>query len=371
MVRDVAILGAALVAFQVACPQAFGAPAVKASVVKATLVKVEDNHARHTAIAAARGAAAAKVAPHVASASHAAITAHVSTAPHISSVPRSTSASNVLAALRAAAANKKIVRREVAHAAAVPASAETAMQFPAPAVDTADGVPTSLAFHAVPTLVTPHSDFDPPAKSAHSRLETTSADPAGEIPVLPSTPPVLTNQENEASQIAGSLGDTTFLMIDKARGRIILFEDGQPVFAGPALTGQSTADEMPKNELTEKFDNLNAPSTKITPAGRYSVQRGFDPEVGGPLFDVHEIRGKDWGIAIHQLYLGIPSEHRDVRILSSSPEDKHITYGCINIQTASMQVLLHELPEKRMIPLYILPQDASQTAAYLLPRTSS
>jgi len=86
-------------------------------------------------------------------------------------------------------------------------------------------------------------------------------------------------------------------MVDKARGKIILFESGQPVFAGPALTGESTADQMPKTELGEKFDTLNAPNTKITPAGRYTVERGFDPEVGGPLFDIHEIRGKDWGIA--------------------------------------------------------------------------
>src|SRR6185312_6139617 len=117
-----------------------------------------------------------------------------------------------------------------------------------------------------------------------------------------------------------------------------------PVFAGPALTGASTADEIPKNELAEKFDALVAPKTKITPAGRYTVERGFDPEVGGPLFDIPEIRGKDWGIAIHQLYLGIPSEHRDVRILSPRDADKHITYGCINITTATMHVLMRELP---------------------------
>ena len=178
------------------------------------------------------------------------------------------------------------------------------------------------------------------------------------MPRYPLRLPQLTKQESEAGQLANAQGDTTFVMIDKALGRIILFESSQPVFAGPALTGQSTADEIPKKELGEKFDNLNAPSTKITPAGRYTVQRGFDPEVGGPLFDIHEIRGKDWGIAIHQLYLGIPSEHRDVRIMSSNNEDKHITYGCINITTPTMRLLLHELPAKGPIPLYILPQDS-------------
>ena len=91
------------------------------------------------------------------------------------------------------------------------------------------------------------------------------------------------------------MGDKTFLMVDKALGKIILFENGQPVFAGPALTGESTADQMPKTELKAKFDTLNAADTKITPAGRYTVERGFDPEVGGPLFDIDEIRRQRLG----------------------------------------------------------------------------
>jgi hypothetical protein len=270
--------------------------------------------------------------------------------------------------VRPAIAHKKVVKQVARSApAAKPQPVVAAIHLPTPEVDTADGAPTPLAFHVVRPIT--EQDADGSAKSVHH--ETAAAEPTGDIPVLPSSPPVLTRQESEAGRLANAQGDTTFVMIDKARGKIILFENGQPVFAGPALTGQSTADEIPKKELGEKFDNLNAPSTKITPAGRYTVQRGFDPEVGGPLFDIHEIRGKDWGIAIHQLYLGIPSEHRDVRILSSNEEDKHITYGCINITTSTMRVLLHELPAKGPIPLYILPQDSSQTAAYLTPRTSS
>jgi hypothetical protein len=247
------------------------------------------------------------------------------------------------------------------------------VELQTPEVDTADGAPTPLAFHSGPAIVAPDPELDPDgsSKPGHKHRETASAEPAFETPMLPNTPPLLSEQESEAGRLAVGQGDRTFVMVDKARGTIILFENGQPVFAGPALTGESTADQMPKTELGEKFDTLNAPNTKITPAGRYTVERGFDPEVGGPLFDIHEIRGKDWGIAIHQLYLGIPAEHRDARILSPSEEDKHITFGCINVQTATLRLLMHELPVKGPIPLYILPEDASQTAAYLTPRTSS
>jgi hypothetical protein len=312
MVRDAAILGAAMVAFQLACPHAQGAPVAEADV----------HHARHKPIAL----------------------------------------------VRTTTTHKNIVRR--VHAAGETVPQETAVQLATPEVDAAGGVPTPLAFHVAPAIA-PEPELDASLKSVLKRRETATADAVVEIPPIPATPPALSKQESEAGQMATAQGDKTFVMVDKARGKIILFENGQPVFAGPALTGESTADRMPRTELTEKFDTLIAPNTKITPAGRYTVERGFDLEVGGPLFDIHEIRGKDWGIAIHQLYLGIPSEHRDLRILSPSEADKHITYGCINVQQATLYLLMHELPEKGPIPLYILPEDASQTAAYLIPRTSS
>src|ERR1700722_19965918 len=237
-------------------------------------------------------------------------------------------------ALRAEAAH---IRAHASHIRphVVRAVAETAgapplptYQVPPPAIDTSVGEPISLAYHAPPE------------------------------------PPTLSEQESAAGQMAIAKGDKTFLMVDKALGKIILFENGLPVFGGPALTGESMADRLPEHELTEKFDDLNAPNTKITPAGRFTIQRGYEKDVGGELFDVHEIRGKDWGIAIHQVYLGIPSEHRAARIKSPSAEDKHITFGCINGTPEASRSLLRELPEKSATPLYILPEDASQTAAY-------
>jgi L,D-transpeptidase catalytic domain len=323
MVREVAVLGAAMMALWAACPDAQGA----------SVTAADSRHHR------------------------------------------------VSSSLRAEAAPRKGARRRVVQAIAEISREQvrpvTTDRLPAPAIETADGAPTSLAYHAGPATVetsaVPVSDT--PAKLTHKSStpagETSAAELASEVPAAPGTPPVLSDQEVEVGQIANAQGDKTFLMVDKALGKIILFENGQPVFAGPALTGQSTADQMPKTELTEKFDTLNAPNTKITPAGRYTVERGYDKEVGGPLFDIHEIRGKDWGIAIHEVYLGIPSEHRDARIMSPREEDKHITFGCINVTPAAIRFLLHELPVKGPTPLYILPEDARQDTAYFTPHTSS
>jgi hypothetical protein len=56
--------------------------------------------------------------------------------------------------------------------------------------------------------------------------------------------------------------------------------------------------------------------------------------------------------------------------MSPNEQDKHITFGCINVTPDAINFLLRELPEKGATPLYILPVDASQTATYFAARTS-
>jgi hypothetical protein len=190
---------------------------------------------------------------------------------------------------------------------------------------------------------------------------------AGYLPKAPSG--VMSPQQEMVRHIALMNGDRKFIMVDKRMGKILLFEDGNPVFIGNVLTGQSYADRLPSNELGEKFDNLNAMDTKVTPAGRFTVTRGYNKEYG-PLFDVNQIKGKDWGIAIHQVYLGIPSEHRATRLRSPREDDKNITFGCINVEPDTINLFLRELPEKAPTVLYVLPRDETQTAAYLASRNS-
>lgn len=267
--------------------------------------------------------------------------------------PHRTHATHVTAMHVAPVSRVEAARHEPRVTFAVSARAEpkaavvaAAYQLPAPALDPSAGAPTSLAYQVPPP-------GDVAADDAASQV-----------------PPVLSDQEKEASQMAAARGDRDFLMVDKALGKILLFEQGQPVFSGPALTGESLSDELPAGELNQKFDNLYALNTKVTPAGRFTVARGYDKELGGPLLDVSEIRGKDWGIAIHQVYLGTPSEHRDIRIKSPSPDDKHISFGCINVTPSAIKYLLREIPESGSFPLYILPEDVTQTAAYFAPPTS-
>ena len=206
--------------------------------------------------------------------------------------------------------------------------------------------------------------FDP----ANSVFAKPGASPAEQAAPDPSAV-ALSDQEQQVSEIAAGRGDRDYLMIDKSRGQIILFREGRPVLSGPALTGESPLDRLPPGVLAKKFTRHAPLNEKVTPAGRFTVSRGHDRELG-PTFDINEIDGKDWGLAIHQVYLGTPSEHRGERLRSTTEADNHITFGCINVTPDMMRRLMSDLPNKRSTPLYILPRDTDRTAAFFGSRHS-
>ncbi len=144
-------------------------------------------------------------------------------------------------------------------------------------------------------------------------------------------------------------------MVDKAQGKIILFGNGRPVFIWAALTGKSMADRILPDAWSKPWSQQGAVEYKVTPAGRFTIIRNHDRRLGD-LFEINELKGKDWTIAIHQVWLGKPSERRDARLRSAIDQDKHITDGCVDVDPNTMAQLWKLLPVGGM-PLYILPID--------------
>ena len=175
-------------------------------------------------------------------------------------------------------------------------------------------------------------------------------------------PQMLSSEAARVSQIAEQNGDKQFLMVDKALGEIILFENGKPVFSGPVLTGASMGDRVLPKILSFSGTHPLTLDQKVTPAGRFTVTAEVDPEYGR-VWTLNEIHGKDWDFAIHQVYLGFAAEHRDARLHSADIADHHITFGCINVEPSTIQALSRHLPQKGKVPLYILPNDESLVAA--------
>ena len=176
----------------------------------------------------------------------------------------------------------------------------------------------------------------------------------------------LTPRQEQVRQIAIDNGDHDFLMIDKAQGRIVVVEGDQPVAWDAILTGASTADQYPAAVLRKHEGAKLSTAEKITPAGRFTLRRTFDPTLG-PAFELREIHGVDWWLAIHRVWTGIPSEHRRERLMSNDPDQMRVTFGCMNVMPATMTWLLEHLPAKGTTPLYILPFDAPVSAALFQP----
>jgi len=163
---------------------------------------------------------------------------------------------------------------------------------------------------------------------------------------------------SRVSLIAGRNGDRDFVMIDKARGQIIVFEGGRATFSRSALTGESLADRLPADARYKPLSQQIGVKYKVTPAGRFTMTRGRD-DVFGITFDINELEGTDWRISIHQVWLGNTSQHRDLRLRSPEGQDKHITEGCIDVEPGTVAQLYRLLPNSKRTAIYILPTDES------------
>jgi len=200
---------------------------------------------------------------------------------------------------------------------------------------------------------------------------TLSSSPVGMVPgaMAPGTMS-LSSAALQVREIAARYGDRDYLMLDKADGAIIVFEHGTPTFRGAALTGENPVDSIPPDAFVKPFSETRGLKYKVTPAGRFTVSSGFDPAYGETL-DVNEIKGKDWDIAIHRVWLGAPAEHRDVRLRTPTGQDKHITYGCIDVDGRTMSQILRRLPRGDRTPLYIVPENAALITKVFQPHEAS
>ncbi len=167
------------------------------------------------------------------------------------------------------------------------------------------------------------------------------------------------------SRIAVGNGDRTFLLVDKVRGKIALFENSQLAVMRAALTGENLADSLPPDIWRKSYAEQLGVKYKVTPAGRFTVSPGYDDVYGGTL-NFNELQGPDWDIAIHRVALGSRSQHRDARLRSANDLDKHITDGCVDVDPSTIAELLRHLPKEGKTPIYVLPFDET-----LIPRLFS
>lgn len=153
---------------------------------------------------------------------------------------------------------------------------------------------------------------------------------------------------------SGDSGDLPFIIIDKLGAALFVFDaERNFVAATPALLGVASGDVS-----TPGIGELDlakiGPAERTTPAGRFVARYGF--AAGGV-----RILWVDYAtsVALHPVPPGNRKERRTQRLRSPTPDDNHITYGCINVAPRFYGKLIRPLFRESGGVVYILPDTRS------------
>ena len=117
-----------------------------------------------------------------------------------------------------------------------------------------------------------------------------------------------------------------FVVIDKRDAKVFVF-DAKGMLRGdsPALLGLAIGDHSVPGIGTRKMSAIR-PEERTTPAGRFLAN--LDKNLKG-----EEILWVDYetAISMHRVVTSNAKERRAERLASSSPSERRISYGCINI----------------------------------------
>ena len=149
-----------------------------------------------------------------------------------------------------------------------------------------------------------------------------------------------------------------FAVIDKAAAQILVFGgDGRVRGAAPGLFGSAVGDHAAPGVAGLALREIPG-RDRTTPAGRF---------VGGygPSIDAGRVLWVDYdsAVSMHPTASGVPSERRDERLASASPDDNRVTHGCINVSPEFNEQVVRPTFEKGGV-FYILPDKASMADTF-------
>lgn len=164
------------------------------------------------------------------------------------------------------------------------------------------------------------------------------------------------NASTDARRVAdwavssGDNGRLPFVVIDKIRAKVFVFDgDGRLRGATLALLGRARGDDTTPGIGSRALKSIR-PEERTTPAGRFVAFLGNDLE--------RDVLWIDYGTAIslHRVVTGDPGDHRLGRLATTSPLDKRISYGCVNVPARFYEdVVLSSFAGTTGI-VYILPE---------------
>lgn len=161
---------------------------------------------------------------------------------------------------------------------------------------------------------------------------------------------------------SGDHGGLPFVILDKKDAKVFVFNaDGTLRGAAPALIGLAVGDDSVPGIGDKKLSAIR-PEERTTPAGRFvaSLDRNLK---GGQILWVDY----DAAISLHPVITSNAQERRAERLVSPSPLDNRISYGCINVPAdffknvvspafAGSNGIVYVLPETRSVKSFFNPQ---------------
>lgn len=158
----------------------------------------------------------------------------------------------------------------------------------------------------------------------------------------------------------GDNGSLPYIIVDKNAASLFLFDaKGKSLGKAPVLIGVAAGDDATPGIGSKNLAEIG-PAEKTTPAGRFWAKFGL-------AAGRQKILWVDYAtsVALHPIPPGAsPKERRRQRMLSPTPDDNRITFGCINVPTAFYSKSVRPLFLKKGGYVYVLPDTKPLEAVF-------
>jgi hypothetical protein len=151
-----------------------------------------------------------------------------------------------------------------------------------------------------------------------------------------------------------------FLIVDKVAAKAFLFDEHSQILgSAPVLLGLGRGDDSVPGIGHRKLATITK-EERTTAAGRFEASLGQDFEQDVLWIDY------DAGLSLHRVITGNPKDHRHARLLSPTPLDNRITYGCINVPVLFYDKMVVPTFSGTVGIVYIMPETKPLEAVFLM-----
>ncbi|MFZ3484306.1 hypothetical protein [Sphingomonas sp. 3-13AW] len=199
-----------------------------------------------------------------------------------------------------------------------------------------------------------------PAKKAPAKKAVAKKAPAEKAPPAAEEGDGTVRSE-EAMRVAdwvAATGDNNglpYAIIDKKNATLLFFDTtGEQLEQVPVLIGIAPGDDATPEVGSKSLSELG-PAEKTTPAGRFLAKFGIP-------YKKERILWVDYAtsVAMHTIPPdAAKKERRRERMLSATPDDNRVTFGCINVPKAFYAKYLRPQFDKKGGYVYVLPDTKS------------